>query len=123
MRWKLVVLVSLVAALLASLCWFLQIILFFNGSASLVDLNSELWPLSTLLPFLLAVLAGFIIYRRTSQKRKTQAVVAFLAVLLLIAIVCFAVTTLLRRRKPVSSSPIRLSAPTQSLSGSASTNQ
>jgi len=98
MRWKLVVLVSMVAALLASLCWFLLMELFFNGSHSVLDLNSNFWPLSMVVPVLLAMFGGFFIYRHTSRRRKTQATMTILAVLALTALVCFGVTALLRSR-------------------------
>jgi len=98
MRWKLVVLVSIVAALVASLCWFGLMILFFNGSAAILPVNYEWWPLSLVLPLLLAGFGGFFIYRHTSRRRKTQAAMTFLAVLVLTALLCFAVMLRLRNR-------------------------
>lgn len=104
MRWKLVVLVSIVAALVASLCWFGLIILFFNGSAAILPVNPQWWPLSLILPLLLAVFGGFFIYRHTSRRRKTQAAMTFLAVLALTALLCFAVILL----QPSRTAPSRL---------------
>jgi predicted anti-sigma-YlaC factor YlaD len=102
MRWKLVVLVSIVAALVASLSWFGLIILFFKGSGSFWPLDPGLWPLSLVLPFLLAIFGGFFIYRHTSRQRKTQAVITFVAVLILTTLVCFAVMKLLPFRRTIS---------------------
>jgi hypothetical protein len=98
MRWKLLVLVSLVAALIASASWFLLIILFFNGSASVVPLDGGFWPLSLVVPFLLAIFGGFFVYRHTSRKRKTQAAITVLGVLTLAALMCFAVLRIVRNR-------------------------
>src|SRR5260370_32168349 len=98
MRWKLLALVSFVAALIASATWFLLISLFFNGSLSILQLNGELWPLSLVFPFLLAIFGGFFVYRHTSRTRKTQAAITALAVLILTALVCFVVVLLLRSR-------------------------
>src|SRR5215831_4569960 len=115
MRWKLVFLVSIVAALVASLSWFGLIILFFDGSGAFVPLDPRLWPLSLVLPFLLAIFGGFFIYRHTSRKRKTQAVITIVAVLFLTTLACVAVIRLRRRsssdRLP---SPVLLSGLIQS---------
>jgi hypothetical protein len=98
MRWKLLVLVSLVAAIIASASWFLLIILFFNGAHAVVPLNGELWPLSLVLPFLLAVVSGFFVYRHTSRKRKTQAAITILGVLSLAMLICFTILSVQRSR-------------------------
>jgi ABC-type Na+ efflux pump permease subunit len=97
MRWKLVFLVSLVAALVAALCWFGLIVLFFNGARAFLPLDPRLWPLSLVLPLLLAIFGGFFIYRHTSRKRKTQAAITIVAVLFLSALACLAVIMLMRR--------------------------
>ena len=123
MRWKLVVLVSIVAALVASLCWFLLIILFFDGSRAILPLGGELWPLSLVLPLLLAVFGGFFVYRHTSRRRKTQATMTVLAVLTLTALVCFAVILLLRSRTVNLTLPVLLSVPSQSPSAPESANR
>lgn len=123
MRWKLLVLVSIVAALIASATWFLLIFLFFNGSESILPLNGELWPLSLILPFLLTAFAAFFVYRHTSRKRKTQAAITVLAVLTLTALMCVAVLGLLRTRQANLTLPVLLWAPTQSLSAPASAHR
>jgi 4-amino-4-deoxy-L-arabinose transferase-like glycosyltransferase len=125
MRWKLLFLVSVITALIASATWFLLIFLFFSGSFAIPSLDARWWPLSLILPFLLVILGGFFVYRHTSRRRKTQAVITILAVLTLTALVCFTVTVLLRNRTITSlPSPVqRSSAPAQSLSAPASENQ
>ena len=97
MRWKLLVLVSLVAGLIASASWFLLIILFFNGSDAIVPLDGGLWPFTLVFPILLATFGGFFVYRHTSRKRKTQAVITVLAVLMLTALAFFVVDLLYSR--------------------------
>ena len=91
MRWKLLVLVSIIAALVASASWFLLISLLFNGSAAIVPLYGRLWPLTLVLPLFLAILASFFVYRHTSRRRKTQAAITVLVVLTLTALACFGV--------------------------------
>jgi len=109
MRWKLLVLVSLVAAIIASASWFLLIILFFNGSEAVVPLNGELWPVSLVLPFLLAIFSGFFVYRHTSRKRKAQAAIVILGVLSLALLICFTVLRSLRNRAVVDrKSPVQI---------------
>ena len=97
MRWKLLVLVSLVTGLIASASWFLLIILFFNGSDAIVPLDGGLWPFTLVFPILLATFGGFFVYRHTSRKRKTQAVITVLAVLMLTAHAFFVVDLLYSR--------------------------
>jgi len=123
MRWKLIVLVSLVVAIIASASWFLVIILFFNGSEAIVPLEGGLWPLSLVLPFLLAVFGGFFVYRHTSRKRKTQAALTILAVIISTALLCCAVFGLLRRRSVNFRQPLPVSIPTRSRSAQALARQ
>jgi hypothetical protein len=68
MRWKLLALVSIVTAFIAAATWFLLIFLFFSGSFAILSLNVQLWPLSLVLPFLLAVLGGFIVIRGDGER-------------------------------------------------------
>jgi len=98
MRWKLIVLESFVVALVASASWFLLITLFFNGADAIVPLDGRLWPLTLVLPLLLAVFAAFFAYRHTSRTRKTQAAITLLAVLTLTALACLAVLRLMPNR-------------------------
>ena len=107
MRWRLLVLVSLIVAMIAAGSWFLLITLFFNGSSSIVALNDQLWPSSLVVPLLLAIFAGVFVYRHTSRKRKTQALITGFGVLILTALICLAVLHLLRKR---SGREIRISA-------------
>jgi hypothetical protein len=94
MRWKLLVLVSFVAALVASASWFLLIIMFFGGTVAILAPKGGLWPLTLILPFVLAILAAFFVYRHTSRRRKTQAAITVLAVLMLTALASLTVLRL-----------------------------
>ena len=97
MRWKLLVLVSIIAAAIASGCWFLSMTLFFNGSQAILPIKRELWPLSLILPALFALISGFFVYRHTSRRRKTQAAITILTVLILTVLICIAFLQLLHR--------------------------
>jgi hypothetical protein len=109
MRWKLLVLVSLVAAIIASASWFFLRILFFNGSDAVVPLGGNLWPFGLALPFLLAIFGGFFVYRHTSRRRKTQAAITILGVLTLTMLICFTVLRSLRNRTVVDRmSPVQI---------------
>src|SRR5262245_51546344 len=124
MRWKLLVFVSLVATLVACASWLLLSIFFFTESAAIIPLNGQLWPLTFVAPLLLTIFAAFFVYRHTSRKRKTQAVMTLLLVLTLTALICFAVVSLVRRRNSSKlPSPVLLAAPTQSLSAPALANR
>lgn len=81
MRWKLIVLLSVSAALAAFCLWELLIHLI----AASVQPARHPWllPASALVPLLFASFAGFFIYRHTSRRRKTQAATTVLLTLLL----------------------------------------
>ena len=89
MRWKLLVLVSVVAALVAFGVWSVLIALIY-GSVGPVQRHDGLLIVSTLVPVALAALAGMFVYRHTARSRKTQAVFAVLLTLMLAAGVYFA---------------------------------
>jgi hypothetical protein len=82
MRWKLLVLVSLIAALLALGLWSALAIVVF-GSAR--DLAHSDWLLlsSLVVPLGLAAYAGVFVYRHTARRRKTQLAFTVLLTLLL----------------------------------------
>ncbi len=82
MRWKLLVLVSLVAALLALGLWTAVTVAFF-GSARVLAQND--WRLlgSLVIPLGMAAYASVFVYRHTAKRRKTQAVIATLLTLML----------------------------------------
>jgi amino acid transporter len=89
MRWKLLVLVSTIASLVAFGLWFMSVDFFF-GSDRPVQ-RGTLFLLATLIiPIAVAVFAGIFLYRRTSRRRKTQAVMTVLLTLLLAAGIHFA---------------------------------
>lgn len=82
MRWKLLVITSVAAALLGCGLWCVLTIAFF-GSARVLARHDWLLFSSALVPFALAVYAGVFVYRHTARKRKTQAVITLLLSLLL----------------------------------------
>lgn len=84
MRWKLLVLVSLAAALVACALWSALAIGFFGTARNLAQ-HDWLLPASALVPLAIAVYAGVFVYRHTARRRKTQAVVAVILAVLLTA--------------------------------------
>ena len=84
MRWKLLVLVSLVAALVALALWSAITIAVF-GSARVMAQNDVLLLCSLIIPLGVTAYAGVFVYRHTSKRRKLQALVATILVLLLTA--------------------------------------
>jgi hypothetical protein len=86
MRWKLLVLVSFVAAVLALALWSTITIAVF-GSAGVLAQND--WHLlgSLVIPLGVTAYAGMFVYRHTAKRRKLQALIATVLVLLLTAAV------------------------------------
>src|SRR5438876_5552484 len=82
MRWKLLVLVSFVTALVASALWSAFTIVFFESAGPLAT-HAWLLLASTLLPLIFAVSAGLFIYRHTAKRRKLQALLTAMFTLLL----------------------------------------
>lgn len=84
MRWKLLVLVSVVAAILAVGLWSAITIVVF-GSARVMAQNDWLLLCGLVIPLGVALFSGFFVYRHTAKRRKLQAVLAaiFVAVLTL----------------------------------------
>jgi hypothetical protein len=82
MRWKLLVIASLIAALLALGLWSALVIGAFGTARKLA---SHGWFLlaSAMVPLAIAVYAGVFVYRHTSRRRKTQAVVTVIVALFL----------------------------------------
>jgi uncharacterized membrane protein len=82
MRWKLLLLASLVAAILGFGLWCALTVALF-GTAT--DLARHDWILlaSFLLPLGLAVFSGVFVYRHTSRRRKTQATLSALLTLVI----------------------------------------
>ncbi len=92
MRWKLLVLVSLVAALVAFGLW----------SAFAIGLYGSAWAMarsdwrllaSSAAPFIMAAVALVFVYRHTAKRRKLQAVISALLTLLITGVFyCVALT-------------------------------
>lgn len=82
MRWRLIGITSVVAALLACGIWSAIAIGFF-GSARLLARHDWLLLGSALVPLLSATLVGVFVYRHTARRRKTQALFTALLALLL----------------------------------------
>lgn len=94
MRWKLLLLVSLIAALVACGAWSLLIMIIFGHSARPMQPHDWLLLASAAVPLAMAGVAGFFIYRHTSRRRKTQAMLTILLTLLLSIAACLATTKL-----------------------------
>ena len=84
MRWKLLVLTSFVAALVALSLWFAVTIAVF-GSARVLAQNDWLLLCSLAIPLGVTAYAGVFVYRHTSKRRKLQALIAIVLVLTLTA--------------------------------------
>lgn len=97
MRWKLLVMTSIVAALLGSGLWCALTIAFF-GSAMVLARHDWLLLGSALVPFAVALFAGVFVYRHTARKRKTQAVIGVLLSALLTPVGYLAAWSLLPNR-------------------------
>ena len=85
MRWKFLVLVSLVAAILGFGLWCALTIALF-GSATELARHDWIFLSAYFLPSGFGIFAGFFVYRHTSRRRKTQAIVSAILALLLIAL-------------------------------------
>src|SRR5258708_157247 len=110
MRWKLLVLVPLIAAIVACGAWSLLIMivmgpvrpsephdwLYLAGSTT-----HWLVLASAAVPLAMAGFAGFFIYRHTSRRRKTQAVLTVLLALLLSIAACLTGTRLFPANVPI----------------------
>ncbi len=94
MRWKLLVLVSFVAALVACGVWSLLIMIIFGHSVRPVQPHNWLLLASAAVPLALAGVAGFFVYRHTARRRRTQALLTALLTLFLAIAACLAATRL-----------------------------
>ena len=81
MRWKLLVLVSVIAAALALVLWSAVAIALF-GSARVMARNDWILFVSLLIPFIISIFAGFFVYRHTASRRKSQALIATVLVII-----------------------------------------
>ena len=81
MRWKLLVLVSVVAALLGLGLWSAVTIAVF-GSARALARSDWLLLCSLAIPLAVATYAGLFVYRHTAKRRKLQAIITALLTLM-----------------------------------------
>jgi uncharacterized BrkB/YihY/UPF0761 family membrane protein len=93
MRWKLVILASLITALAASGAWFLLARLVFNLP---LFLTGNWFYFEAAVLILIINTVSISIYRRTSRRRKTQAFIASMLTLALIFAFLFAFEYLFR---------------------------
>ena|SRR5213593_3414102 len=88
MRWKLLVLTSLMAALVAFGLWCAFAVGLY-GSARVMARNDWRLLASAAVPIVMAALASVFIYRHTAKRRKLQAVISALLTLMLAVDVYF----------------------------------
>jgi hypothetical protein len=86
MRWKLLVLVSIIAALLALALWSVFTIGIFGSARAMARSDATLLA-SLLIPLSISIFAGVFVYRHTARKRRTQAIVTVLLSALLMPVV------------------------------------
>ena len=84
MRWKLLILTSVAAALVAFGLWCALTIAIF-GSAAALARHDWLLLASLVIQLVVTAIAGFFVYRHTARRRKTQAAITAVVVLLLTA--------------------------------------
>lgn len=82
MRWKLLIITSLTAGLVAFCLWEVLIHLIFGSVGPVRSYKLSLIA-SALVPLALAAFAGLFVYRHTSRRRKTQAAITVLLTLIL----------------------------------------
>ena len=92
MRWKLLGLVSVIAALLGVALWSTMTILAF-GSARAMARNDWILLGSLAIPLAFTVFGAIFVYRHTAHRRKTQAVMATVLTLLLTAAIYLVAST------------------------------
>src|SRR6267143_5468377 len=90
MRWKLLILTSVVASLVAGALWSAIVAVLF-GPAALVARHDWLLPVSLIVLLGIAVWAGYFVYRHTARRRKTQAVITVIVALFLTALIHFGI--------------------------------
>jgi len=82
MRWKTIIVVSSVAAMVDFLLWLATIHLLFGAQIRASRLDVVI--LGMLLPLAFAAFAGVFVYRHTARRRKLQAVIASLLTLIFV---------------------------------------
>jgi uncharacterized membrane protein len=101
MRWKLLGLVSVVAALFAVAVWSAVTIAVF-GSARAMARNNWVLLASFAIPFAVTIFGALFVYRHTAHRRKSQALIAAVLTLLLTAATYVVASTLFTERLYVS---------------------
>lgn len=91
MRWRLIILTSLIAALLAVGLWSAIAIGFFGGARGLAR-HDWLLLTSALVPLGMSTLSGVFVYRHTARRRKTQAILTA-TLSLLLSVLLYVVTS------------------------------
>jgi len=97
MRWKLLVLASVAAAVSGIGLWSLFAIIFF-GTARELARHDLILLMSALLPLALIIYAGVFVYRHTARRRKTQAVITIFVSLLIAPLIYLGAASLLPGR-------------------------
>src|SRR5215470_2413739 len=97
MRWKLLGLVSVIAALFGVALWSAVTIAAF-GSARAMARNDSVLLGSLIIPIGVTVYGALFVYRHTAHRRKSQALIAILLTLLLTAATYFVASTLFTSR-------------------------
>lgn len=93
MRWKLLILTSVAAALVACGLWCALTIAIFDSAAALAR-HDGLLLASLMIPLVVTAIAGFFVYRHTARRRRTQAAITVVAGLLLTAFAYFVASQL-----------------------------
>ncbi len=112
MRWKLLLIVSLIASIVGSGAA-IAIILFLSGTASRLEPNSiDLIALSPLIiPVAIVIVAGIFVYRHTARRRKLQAMATVLLSAILLLTLFFVSMMLLRKKEqpqPPTPQPVKI---------------
>ena len=94
MRWKLLILTSVAAALVAFGLWCALTIAIF-GSAAALARHDWLLLASLVIPLVVTAIAGFFVYRHTARRRRTQAAITVVAVLFLTVFAYFVASLVL----------------------------
>ena len=97
MRWKLLIIASLVAALVGCGLWSTLVIGAF-GNARTLARNDWLLFSTMVLPLAVSVYAGIFVYRHTARRRKTQATITVAFALLLSVVAYLMAWTILPNR-------------------------
>ncbi len=82
MRWRLLVITSFAAAVVACGLWSTLAITFFGSAAELAR-HGWIWLASAAVPLVFIVYAGVFAYRHTARRRKTQAIITAILALFL----------------------------------------